>query len=73
MNPSILRQFWSLVESSQATLLLQLDDLSLSSWLLDQLATEMPLNGNEEIVINCYIQNKLTLVRDLAQARLGSC
>ncbi|NJR69610.1 MAG: hypothetical protein HC771_13830 [Synechococcales cyanobacterium CRU_2_2] len=71
MNPSFLRQFWTLVEDAQATTLLQLDDMSLSAWLIGRVEQELMLDGNEQIFATHYIQSRLPLVRDLAQARLG--
>lgn len=70
MNPMHMRHFWSLVEASQATQLLQLDDHNLFAWLMDQLQLEQPLDRSEMISIGSYVQTKLPLVRDMAQARL---
>ena len=71
MDPTFLRKFWSLVEDAQATLLLQLDDVSLSSWLLSQIEQEMELEDIQQHSASHYVQSRLPLVRDLAQARLG--
>ena len=71
MNPSFLRQFWTLVEDAQAVMLLQLDDVSLSAWLLGQVERELILEAGEQDYVSHYIQSKLPLIRDLAQARLG--
>ena len=37
MTPSMLRQLWSIVETTQAHFLLKMDDASLIHWLLNQL------------------------------------
>jgi hypothetical protein len=71
MNSSFLRQFWTLIEDAQATTLLQLDDLSLSAWLIGRVEQELMLNGSEQVFATDYIHSKLPLIRDLAQARLG--
>lgn len=70
MNPVHMRHFWSLVEASQATQLLQLDDHNLFSWLMDQLQRTQPLDRSEINSLGLYVQTKLPLVRDMAQARL---
>lgn len=71
MTPSMLRQLWSLVETTQTTLLLNLDDSSLVQWLLRQFPAHRPLNSEEATILSSYIQSKLTLIRDLAQNRLA--
>ncbi|NJN30589.1 MAG: hypothetical protein HC824_09280 [Synechococcales cyanobacterium RM1_1_8] len=70
MNPAHLRHFWSLVEACHAPKLLQLDDQALYRWLLGQLAENPQLEGIEVDSMGQYIQARLPLVRDLAQARL---
>jgi hypothetical protein len=66
----MLRQLWSLVETTQATLLLNLDDTSLVQWLLRQFRTQRPLDNEESSILSNYIHTKLTLIRDLAEERL---
>ncbi|KAM3100829.1 hypothetical protein ACKFKG_00195 [Phormidesmis sp. 146-35] len=72
MNPSTLRQLWSLIETTQATLLLNLDDTSLVQCLLRQFPTQRPLNPEETTLLRSYIHSKLTLIRDLAHNRLAA-
>lgn len=67
MNPSMMRQFWSLVEMTQANIPVGLDDRSLSQWLLRQVRSERSLNNHETDVLADYIQSRLPLIRDLAQ------
>lgn len=67
MNPNLLHQLWSLVESSQSHWLLSLDDKSLVHWLIDQIAGERALNPTETDLLTCYIQTRLPLIRDIAQ------
>ncbi|MDX2096862.1 MAG: hypothetical protein SFW36_03730 [Leptolyngbyaceae cyanobacterium bins.59] len=69
MTPLMLRQLWSLVEATQATILLNLDDSSLVQWLLRQLYQERPLNNHETDILQGYIESRLTLIRDLAHDR----
>jgi hypothetical protein len=68
MNPFLLRQLWSAVEATQATLLLNLDDNDLVQRLMRQLRD---LDDTESSVVNSYIELKLPLIRDMAQQRLG--
>ena len=70
MTPIMLRQLWSLIETTQATLLVNLDDATLVQWLLKQLKMNSALNGLEADLLNEYIQSRLCLIRDLAQQRL---
>ncbi len=72
MTPIMLRQLWSIVEATQANLLLSLDDASLVQWLLKQIRNQRSLNGDEAIYLNDYIHAKLPLIRDLAQDRLAT-
>lgn len=69
MTPTMLRQLWSLIETTQAHLILKLDDASLVQWLLKQWKQERSLNTNEADVLKHYIQSKLSLIRDLASER----
>ena len=67
MTPTMLRQFWSLIEATQSHLLLQLDDSSLVDWLLDRLIYEQSLNYQQTDLFRNYISAKISLIRDLAQ------
>jgi len=69
MTPTLLRQLWLLIESTQANILLKLDDASLVQWLLKQLKQDRALDHNEMDVLSAYIQSRLSLIRDLAQDR----
>jgi len=73
MNPRLLRQFWSLVETTQSNILLGLDDASLIQWLLGQLQQQRSLDHNEASILNDYANSKLTLIRDIAQNRQALC
>jgi hypothetical protein len=65
----MLRQLWSLIETTQANLLLRLDDASLVQWLLQQFKQQRSLNHEEIYILNDYLNNRLSLIRDLAQQR----
>ena len=70
ITPIRLRQLWTLVESSQASTLIRLDDVSLAEWLLRQFRLCQILDSAESIVMDAYIQTKLPLIRDLASQRM---
>ena len=69
MTPTILRQLWSIVETTQTNTLLLLDDASLVQWLLKQTKTKALLDHNQTHILSDYIHSRLTLIRDLAQER----
>ena len=69
MTPKMLRQLWSLIENTQANMLLALDDSSLEQWLLRQLDERRSLNRQEADILSDYIHDKIPLIRDLAQQR----
>lgn len=71
MTPTMLRQLWSLVETAQATMLVNLDDATLAQWLLKQLNMKVPLNGKDADILQEYIHSRLALIRDIAQERLS--
>ncbi|BAU10526.1 hypothetical protein LEP3755_10100 [Leptolyngbya sp. NIES-3755] len=71
MNPSLLRQVWAVVESTQATYLLNLDDAHLVQAVLGQFQTYPPLNSEETTQLSNYLYSRLALIRDLASDRLA--
>jgi hypothetical protein len=69
VTPILLRQLWSIVERTQANLILSLDDASLSQWLLKQLQQSLALDSGDVRLLDDYIRTKTPLIRDLAQQR----
>jgi uncharacterized membrane protein YvbJ len=69
MNPTMLRQLWSLIEKTQTNLLLKLDDASLVQSLLKQFNQDQVLNHEEIHLVSDYLNNRVSLIRDLAQGR----
>ena len=69
MSPLLLRHLWSLIEATQTSTLLNLDDANLVQWLLRQVESQRSLNHQETDLLSHYIQSKLSLIRDLAQER----
>jgi hypothetical protein len=68
MSPTMLRQFWSLVDGIRTTVPLSLDDSSLEQWLLRKLRSEQPLSSPED-VLSDYIHSRLPMIREFAQER----
>ncbi len=69
MSPIMLRQLWSVVETTQSATLLNLDDSSLVQWLMKQIRNRHCLNHEETAIVNTYIRSHLPLIRDLAGSR----
>ncbi len=69
MNSSTLRRIWTLVEATQTSELLHLSDAELVQQLLLRLDEGIPLTNSEIEVISEYVQNRITLIRDLANSR----
>jgi hypothetical protein len=67
MSPTMLRQFWSLVDATRTNIPLALDDRSLVQWLLRQVRSERALDSRETDILHEYISSRLPLIRDLAQ------
>lgn len=70
MTPAMLRKLWSLVEATQASLLINLDDADLAQLLLKRLQMESQINSKEKDLLTNYIQQRSALIRDLAEARI---
>jgi hypothetical protein len=68
MSPSMLRQFWSLVETLYSEIPLAMDDNSLIQWLLRQMRARRILNTEESDLLSRYIRDRLPLIRELEQA-----
>ncbi len=69
MTPTMMRQLWALIESTQVNTLLQLDDLTLVQWLLKQFTSQQVLDEHETSNLNTYINSRLPLIRDTAIER----
>ena len=70
INAIMLRQLWSVVEETQAMVLLKLNDTDLVRQILGQLQGRSPLTSEETRSLETYIGSKTSLIRDLAEARL---
>ncbi len=69
MTPTMLRQLWSLIETTQTNLLLKQDDASLVQWILKQFKQKRSLDTQEADIISDYIYSRISLIRDLAAER----
>jgi hypothetical protein len=68
MSPSMLRQFWSLVETMYADIPLALDDSGLVQWLLRQMRARRLLSQEEGEILGQYIGDRLPLIREMGHA-----
>ncbi len=69
MDSSTLRRIWTLVEATQVSELLHLSDAELVQQLLLRLDEGIPLTNSEIEMVSEYVQNRITLIRDLANSR----
>ena len=65
MNPQLLHRLWSLVDRSQGSHLLALDDNGLAHWLMEQFRLNQSINQTESDQLSHYIRSKIPLIRDL--------
>lgn len=69
MESTIMRQLWSVVEETQASVLLRLSDRELVNQIIGQLHQKRPLNSEEMSKTTAYLHAKTSLIRDLALGR----
>ncbi|MDJ0593774.1 MAG: hypothetical protein QNJ72_27985 [Pleurocapsa sp. MO_226.B13] len=70
MNSKLLRQTWSLIETTNASELIEIGEAELVQSLLNRLDAQKPLADRERIYINQYLHAKMNLIKDTAEARL---
>jgi hypothetical protein len=70
IHPVLMRQLWLLVEGTQATLLLNLEDEPLVQRLTRQMQDSSIMDAEARNALNLYLEAKLPLIRDVAQSRL---
>ena len=68
MSPLLLRRVWTIIENTQASVLLELSDRDLIKQLLSQLSIQQSLSQEESHLLNVYLHRKMPLIRDLAEA-----
>lgn len=69
LTPTMIRRLWMLIESTQATILLQFEDSDLVHLLLNQFVDQQWLDDQAATHLSSYIQQKLPLIRDTAEGR----
>jgi hypothetical protein len=70
IQPVLIRQLWLLIEGTQATLLLTLEDGPLVQRLSRQMQDSSIMDASACRDINRYLEAKLPLIRDVARSRL---
>ncbi len=69
MTAELLRDFWSVVEVSQPSKLLKLNDADLVHQLMSQIDETRLLTHEEKDHLTTYVRTRTPLIRDLVQAR----
>ena len=72
MNIKLLRQTWNLIETTNASELLEISETELVKQLLNRLNEQKPLGDKERICLNNYLHSKIGLIKDTAEARMVS-
>jgi hypothetical protein len=70
MSANLIREIWRLVEETQSSTLLKLDDGELLSTLLRRLTKSQALSLTEANAVRTYLHSRLSLIRDLALSRV---
>ena len=70
MNTKLLRQTWNLIETTNATELVEIGETELIQRILKRMDSESPLADNERIYLNEYLHSKIGLIKDTAESRL---
>ena len=72
MNVKLMRQTWSLIETINASELLEISETELVQQVLNRLDAQKPLGDKERICLNNYLHSKIGLIKDTAEARTVS-
>lgn len=70
MNITLLRQIWNLIETTNASELLEIGEAELVQCLLNRLDAQQPLGDGDRHCLNDYLHSKISLIKDTAAARL---
>ncbi len=70
IHPVLMRQLWLLIEGTQATLLVNLEDGPLVQRLTRQMQDSSIMDADARNALDLYLEAKLPLIRDVAQSRL---
>jgi hypothetical protein len=69
MTPTLIHRFWTYVEKTQSSVLLDLNDSDLTARLLGGFNAQQPLSHTQLSCLQDYITNRLSLIRELAEHR----
>lgn len=69
MTPRMIREIWELIEETQSSTLLTLDDNSLVTWIVSEMDSTHPLDRQEADTYSHYVRSRLPLIRDVVDAR----
>lgn len=72
MKPSTMRHLWSIIENTQANIILRLSDTDLVKQFTKKLDTSRPLTTEEKNAVIDYLYSRIVLIRDLAATRHSS-
>ena len=72
LNITLLRQTWNVIETTNASELLEVEETELIGLLVNRLDAQKPLADRERTVVNNYLHSKMGLIKDTAEARLVS-
>ncbi|ACB52984.1 hypothetical protein cce_3636 [Crocosphaera subtropica ATCC 51142] len=70
LHPVIIKQLWLTTEQFQAHSLLHLSKRELIDSLINRIQRQKSLTGQETKDLASYIEQRIALIRDLAQCRL---
>ncbi len=70
ITSKMTQQIWAVIESTQVSALLQFDDSALVQLLLNRFEGEQYLDPQTVSSLDSYLQSKLPLIRDIAEAKL---
>ena len=68
MSPLLLRKVWTVINNTQASVLLELSDRELIKRLLSQVSIQQSLSQEESHLLDIYLHGKIPLIRDIAEA-----
>lgn len=67
MDVKILRQLWSIIESTPSQRISNLDDSAVLQWITELLQADPAFDTRYLPSVSNYIQMRMPLIRDLAQ------
>ena len=70
MNITLLRQTWNLIETTNASELLEIGETELIQRLVSRLDAQKPLGDGDRNTLSDYLHARIGLIKDTAQSRL---